>query len=341
MKQAITFDDIQIKPSFSEILHRADCDVKTKITANVKLDIPIVSSPMDTITELQMAVALGKLGGLGIVHRFMSIERQATTIKQIKQQDLIAGAAIGITNSFIERAQELVKTGCDILLIDVAHGHHILVKEALRRLKNEIKGSFEIIVGSIATEEAARDLCEWGADCLRVGAGNGSLCTTRIRTGVGVPSVTALLDAISVSDIYSVPVIADGGIRNIGDVCKGLGCGADAVMLGSLLSGTKETPGEISKVGQWPNEQLYKKYRGSASLESKLERDENKNVEGESQLILYKGKIKRIIVDIIDGLKSSMSYVGAKDLIEFQTLAKFVKITPAGTIEAQPHLIIK
>jgi IMP dehydrogenase len=226
-----------------------------------------------------------------------------------------------------------------VILIDVAHGHHKLVKKAVEEFKNEFGRNVEIIGGSIATSTAARQLCEWGVDGLRVGVGNGSLCETRIRTGVGLPQVTALLDVCSVSDRYNVPVIADGGIRNVGDVCKGLGCGADTIMVGSLLSGTKESPGTIEKKGQWPNEQLFKKYRGSASLDSKSDRGEDKNVEGNHKVIPYKGKVKRILHDIRDGINSSCSYVGASNLEEYRSLVEFVDVTRAGQVEAQPHLL--
>ena len=398
LRECLSYDDVQIIPKYSKTKHREDCDTSTRFTKNTTLTIPIVSSPMDTITEYEMAKEMLEWGGVGVIHRFMSIEDQAkmmfkvhsiwdsyfdirksmggkdeertadnewvewrksivgSTITKSDWEDLkerlwwfdsMKGdddiwkkrplcAAIGITGDYFERAQELVKNGCNVLLIDVAHGHHKLVKEGIRRLKNGLKGTYEIIGGSIATKEAAQDLCDWGVDGIRVGIGNGSLCETRIRTGVGIPQVTTLLDVCSVCDTYDVPVVADGGIRNIGDVCKGLGCGADTIMLGSLLSGTKETPGDISKVGLWPNEKLYKKYRGSASVESKLDRGEIKNVEGNSKTVPYKGKIKRIIDDIMDGLKSSMSYVGASNLEEYRSLVEFVSVTQSGVREAFP-----
>ena len=398
LRECLSYDDVQIIPKYSETTHRKDCDTSTRFTKNTILTIPIVSSPMDTITEYKMAKEMLEWGGVGVIHRFMSVEDQAKMMfkvhsvwdsyfdisvsmggkdiertadtewaswrkniignsitksdwEDLKERfwwfDSMKGdediwkkrplcAAIGITGDYFERAQELVKNGCNVLLIDVAHGHHKLVKEGIRRLKNGLKGTYEIIGGSIATKEAAQDLCDWGVDGIRVGIGNGSLCETRIRTGVGIPQVTTLLDVCSVCDNYDVPVVADGGIRNIGDVCKGFGCGADTIMLGSLLSGTKETPGDISKVGLWPNEKLYKKYRGSASVESKLDRGEIKNVEGNSKTVPYKGKIKRIIDDIMDGLKSSMSYVGASSLEEYRTLVEFVSVTQSGVREAFP-----
>jgi IMP dehydrogenase len=303
------------------------------------LKIPEVGSPLDTIPELDMAIDVPMLRGMGIIPSVTAGEKQAKMSNTLYTYNVKFGAAIGVTGDWFERAQELVKNGCVVLFIDVAHGHHKLVKNALRRLKNEISNTFEVVAGSVATSKAARQLCEWGADGVRVGIGNGSLCETRIRTGVGIPSITSILDCVSVCDNFGVPVIADGGIRNVGDACKSLGAGADCFMLGSLLSGTKETPGEIEKVGKWPNEQLYKKYRGSSSIDSKKERGEEKNVEGNTKIVPYKGKIKRIIQDIQEGIRSSFSYVGANNISEFHSKVEFVEVTKAGQIEALPHLL--
>ena len=337
MKRYLTYDDVNIVPKYSELESRSDVDLTSKLTKNIELRIPIVSSPMDTVTEFEMAWAISHLGGIGFIHRFMEIERQSELFASLG--NLKVGAAVGVTGDYLERAKELVKNGCNVILIDVAHGHHKLVKKSVEEFKNEFGTNVDIIGGCIATSTAARQLCEWGVDGLRVGVGNGSLCETRIRTGVGLPQVTALLDVCSVADSYGVPVIADGGIRNVGDVCKGLGCGADTIMVGSLLSGTKESPGSIEKIGEWPNEQLFKKYRGSASLDSKLDRGEDENVEGNHKVIPYKGKVKRIIGDIKDGIRSSCSYVGASDLEEYRSLVEFVEVTRAGQVEAQPYLL--
>ena len=346
MKRYLTYDDVNIVPKYSELESRSDVDLNTKLTKNVELRIPIVSTPMDTITEYDMALEMMRWGGAGFVHRFMNIDEQVEIIKELKKvreinieiYDSPLCAAVGVTGDYLERARELVWNGCNVILIDVAHGHHKLVGEAIEEIKKDIS-DIEVVAGCIATSEAAKQLCEWGVDGLRVGVGNGSLCETRIRTGVGLPSVTALLDVCSIADGYDVPVIADGGIRNVGDVCKGLGCGADTIMVGSLLSGTKESPGSIEKKGQWPNEQLFKKYRGSASLDSKSDRGENKNVEGNHKVIPYKGKVKRIIGDIEDGIRSSCSYVGASNLEEYRSLVEFVEVTRAGQVEAQPYLL--
>ena len=347
MKIALTYDDINIVPKYSEVEHRDKIDISTQFTKKIKLDLPIVSSPMDTITELDMAREMMEWGGVGVVHRFMSIEEQAEIMEKLCympdsdhiliKNNLPRCAAVGVTGDYLERAQELINNGCNVLLIDVAHGYHKLVGDAIEKIKN-IQG-VEVIAGAVATGEAVQYLCEKGADAIRVGIGNGSLCETRIRTGVGIPQVTALLDCVAVADTFGCPTIADGGVRNIGDVCKGLACGADTIMLGSLLSGTKESPGEIEKVGKWPNEQLYKKYRGSASLDSKKSRGSNKNVEGNHTVIPYKGKVKRIIQDIQEGIRSSFSYVGANDISEFHSKVELIEVTRAGNIEGKPHLL--
>ena len=402
MKKYLTYDDVNIVPKYSELKSREDVELNTRFTKNTELTIPIVASPMDTVTEEDMAKEMLEWGGVGVIHRFMSIKKQARMMKSLHYEwdryfEPIPGitddtertlekewkewwdsvkhwnhpptksdwkdlkerfwfadsmirddkiwsrrplcAAVGITGDYFERAQELVNNGCNVLFIDVAHGHHVLVKNVIEELKNEFGETVEVIGGSIATKEAARDLCEWGADALRVGVGNGSLCETRIRTGVGLPQFTALLDICPVADNYDVPVISDGGCRYVGDVAKGLGAGADSVMLGSLLSGTKETPGEITKVGEWPDERLYKKYRGSASLDSKSDRGEYDNVEGNAKIVPYKGKVNRIISDIRDGISSAFSYVGASDVLDFQSKSEFVQVTQAGVVEAKPHLL--
>ena len=402
MKTYLTYDDVNIVPKYSELESRDKVDLTTRFTKSTVLSIPIVTSPMDTVTELDMAKEMLNWGSVGVIHRFQSIEKQARMMRSlhyewdryftplsgndneeglsidkewdewwnhvrgwnhpptksdwkdlkerfywadslIKSEEqwkkLPRCAAIGVTGDYKERAQELVKNGCNVLLIDIAHGHHVLLKNVIKELKDEFGRDIEIIGGSIATKKAAKDLCEWGVDGLRVGIGNGSLCETRIRTGVGLPQITVLSDVCSVADNYSVPCIADGGVRYVGDVSKAIGAGADSVMLGSLIAGTKETPGDIHKVGEWPNERLYKKYRGSASLDSKSDRGEYDNVEGNSKIIPYKGKVKRIISDIRDGISSSCSYVGAGNLLDFQSRCEFVQVTQAGVVEAKPHLL--
>ena len=234
MRKCYTYDDVNIIPKFSEIKSRGDITLKTRFTKNTNLDIPIVSAPMDTITESDMAISMMSLGGVGVIHRFMSIEEQENKVLDVHfhRESQPRGlynhqpicAAVGIKDDYLERSERLVENGCDVLLIDVAHGHHERVGKVIDEIKKNIQG-VEVIAGNIATGEGARFLCEQGADGIRAGIGNGSLCETRIRTGVGVPQVSALLDIVNVCDKFDVPVIADGGIRYIGDVCKGLACG--------------------------------------------------------------------------------------------------------------------
>jgi IMP dehydrogenase len=393
LKKYLTYDDVNIVPKYSELKSRDDVDLTTRFTKNRKLHIPIVASPMDTVTEEDMAIEMMERGAVGVIHRFMSIKKQSRMMQSLHYKwdsffnigdgkersadndydewykklsnkskisksdwedfkdygmftddmaetdrmwrNLPLCAAVGVTGDYLERAKELVLNGCNVLLIDVAHGHHKNVGDTIEEIKSKIS-NIEVIAGNIATRDGAEFLCEKGADGIRVGIGNGSLCETRIRTGVGLPQVSVLLDVYSVCDDWDVPIIADGGIRNVGDVAKGLGCGADTIMVGSLLSGTKESPGQIEKQGEWPNEKLFKKYRGSASRDSK---GNDKNVEGNHKVIPYKGKVNRILSDIEDGIKSSCSYVGANNLAEYRSLVEFVEVTNAGQVEARPHLL--
>ena len=343
MKYAYTFDDIQIIPKYSEVESRSQCNLTTRFTRQYKLGTPLVASPMDTVTEDNMAIAIAGHGGVGIIHRFMSIERQAKQVRKVKEQEKLVSAAIGATGDFKERAQELVNGGAIVLLIDVAHGNTKQVRDAINWCKQILPSYVDIIAGNVATYQGAKNLAKWGADAIRVGIGNGSLCETRIRTGVGIPQVTALIESIRAVEEsgIDIPVIADGGIRMTGDVAKALSLGADSVMVGSLLAGTRESPGEIHRMGMWPNEQLFKKYRGSASAEVKQVHGlEEKNVEGNSKLIPYKGKVERIISDINDGVRSAMSYVNATDMSEFHAHSEHVLITQNGLIEAKPHLLL-
>jgi IMP dehydrogenase len=344
-KKSLTYDDIQIIPRYSKIKSRLNCDLTTNFTKNFKIEKPYVSSPMDTVTEGDMSIRMMELGGVGCVHRFISIENQIDILNRIVKRkeelgliDYPVCISVGVKTS-VDEMTKLVESGANVILIDVAHGNTSLVKKTIALIKNNFP-KIDIIAGNIATSEGAKNLCKWGVSAIRVGIGNGSLCETRIRTGIGIPQVTALLDTVKVAKKFGVPVIADGGIRYIGDVTKALALGASSVMFGSILSGTKESPGSIEKMGQWPNEQLFKKYRGSASLDTKKSHNlEEKNVEGNSKIIPYKGKVKRLIDDINDGVKSGMSYVNAKNLYELNKKSKFIKITQSGIIEAKPHLL--
>lgn len=342
----LTFDDVVIIPQYSEIRSRKECDTVSQF-GKFKLQIPIIASPMETVTGPEMCNRMQDLGCLGIMHRFMSIKEQVLAINQIKWGP--RAAAVGVND--YKRIDALMEDcELEVIDIDVAHGHHKKVQETIAYIKNNYP-ECHIMAGAIGTRQAARDLAIWGADSIRVGVGGGSLCETRIRTGVGVPMISSLKQArLGVLgaglDANGVSLVADGGIRYPGDMAKALAVGAHAVILGSLLAGTKETPQPISKRGSWPNEVLYKRYAGAASLEAKSNdgqistvTGDIKYVEGNSKIIPYKGKAKRIVMDMREGLQSAMSYVGAKTVEEFKQRANIERVSPASVIEARPHLL--
>jgi IMP dehydrogenase len=312
---------------------------------------------MDTVCEKEMAFEIFLNGGVGCIHRFMTIGDQAAQVKWLHQMiygdgnggpfedwgvmfddwhseiDLIPiMAAIGVQEEDKERALALVEHGANILLIDVAHGHHQKVYDMIKWCKANLPGKIDIVAGSIATKEAAEFLQEAGADGLRVGIGGGSLCTTRIQTGFGIPNVTSLIDVVSVA---KVPVIADGGIRTSGDIAKALALGASSVMLGSLLAGTKESPGNLI---EGRDARFYKKYRGSASAETKTSHNQVvKHIEGESTLVPYKFEARQTFTKLTEGLQSALSYDGAHNLNSFHP--EWITVTSAGQNEAKPHLL--
>ena len=334
--RALTYDDIQLVPAYSDIESRKTIDLTTDLTTNYKIMVPLIASPMDTVCDSEMAITMMDLGGVGCIHRFMSIEEQARHVYEVflynshNAVDLPVMAAVGANGDYLERTQELVKAGVNIVLIDVAHGYHKFVKNAIETIKSNFP-MVDVIAGNIATAEAAEALQDWGADGLRVGIGGGSLCTTRIKTGFGVPNITSLEDVVSVA---KVPVIACGGIGNSGDIAKALAVGADSVILGSLLAGTKEAPGAIIEKSNG----LYKRYRGAASLETKsIHGQETRNVEGESTVVPFKGGAKFIVEGLMDGLRSALSYAGARSIKEFNP--EYVVVTAAGMNEARPHLL--
>jgi IMP dehydrogenase len=356
MKNYLTYDDIQLVPQYSEIPSRTQINLKTLVSRRYGILNPIVASPMDTVCELEMAYKIFLLGGVGCIHRFNTIQEQSKIIKELYHRiyseewgnqfeswgvmvdnwhseipHVPIMASIGVSESDKDRAKSLVDSGCNIIVIDVAHGHHKNVEKMLMWCKNNLDDKVDIIAGNIATKEAAQELESWGADGLRVGIGGGSLCTTRVKTGFGVPNVSCLEDIISVA---KTPVMADGGIRSSGDISKALAIGASSVMLGSLIAGTDEAPGQIVETQKG----LYKRYRGSASLETKVTHgQQTRNVEGESTTIPYKGGVKFIVNGLIDGVKSALSYGGAKDLEDFNP--PYVKVTNSGINEAKPHLL--
>lgn len=343
MKEGLSYDDVYLIPKYSDINHRHECDTSSKFTTNYNINLPVISSPMDTITGIQMVKAMYNNGGAGILHRFDIKKNQVHKIMKINDKINPIAVAIGLLKdedyhlSLLDSYRDI---GVNVVCIDVANGYHKRVVETVNFIRKHYKDVFDIVVGNICTAESAEYLQEHSKiDAFRINIGNGSLCTTRRMCGVGVPSVTAIL---GIAKISNIPIIADGGIRHVGDICKALAAGADTVMIGSMLSGTKETPGNLSKSGEFPNETLHKRYRGAASYDSKIDNGySNDYVEGVSTIVPYKGKVKRIMKGIKDGLRSSMSYLGARNLEEFRHNAEFIKVTNSGHHEAKPHLLYK
>ena len=359
-KKGLTFDDVLLIPAESHVLPN-EVDLSTQLADNLKLHIPLISAGMDTVTEGPMAIAMALQGVLGVVHKNMSIQAQAGEVANVKsvvvpasatkaavddQNRLLCAAAVGVTSDTFERAEALLKAGADAIVIDTAHGHSAGV---LRKIK-EIRDHFPdvtLIAGNVATGEATAALFDSGVDVVKVGIGPGSICTTRVVAGVGVPQITAIYDAATVAREYGKPIIADGGIKYSGDVVKALAAGGNAVMLGSMLSGTTEAPGEVFE----DQGKKYKAYRGMGSVGAMAQahgssdryfqggvNEANKLVpEGIEARVEYKGDVSDIVFQIDGGLRSGMGYVGAPDIPTLINNAQFVQITNAGLRESHPH----
>lgn len=465
--EAITYDDVLLKPQKSSVTSLRDIDTSTQLTPNIRMNVPVTSACMDTVTEAELAIALAKEGGIGMIHRFMPIEDEAEEVRKVKRSEshvieqpaavepddpatqaqqvmdergisgvlvtrenrlegiitnrdlafrddldlevrklmtprddmitaepgtsleeakevfrnekieklplvddndriqglitakdiekieehplaskddkgrLRVGAAIGVHES-IERTEALLDAGADVIVLDIAHGHLEAGLDTIRDVKDEF-GDIELVAGNIATAEAAEDLIAAGADCVKVGVGPGSMCTTRVVAGAGVPQFTAVRNCVEAADAHDIPVIADGGIKNSGDMAKALAAGASSVMIGGLLAGTKEAPGrEITKDGQ-----KFKMTRGMASMEAAVDRNkrrgkeqeelDQKVAEGIEAAVPYRGTVEEVIQELRGGLQSGISYCGADSILSMQEKAEFVRITGAGQRESQPH----
>jgi len=465
IKEALTFDDVLLVPQYSEVLPK-DVDVSTYLTKTIKLNIPLMSAGMDTVTESRMAIAIAREGGIGVIHKNMTVEEQASEVDKVKRSEhgvivdpfylspenkiyeamelmakyrisgvpitvngklvgiitnrdirfetdyskpikdvmtasnliaakegitleeakeimkkhkieklpivdddgnlkglitikdiekavkypnaakdskgrLLCAAAVGVSRDTDERVDALVKAQVDVIVVDTAHGHSKGVIETVKKIKSRYP-NIQVVAGNIATAEAARDLIEAGADCVKVGIGPGSICTTRVVAGIGVPQITAIMDVAKVAKEYGIPVIADGGIRYSGDITKALAAGADVVMIGSLFAGCEESPGEC-EIYQG---RRFKVYRGMGSLSAMkagskdryFQEDASKLVpEGVEGRVPYKGPLEDTVFQLIGGLKSGMGYCGARTIKELQQKAKFVKVTQAGVRESHPH----
>lgn len=471
IREALTFDDVLLEPAKSDVLP-SDVDITTKLTRNIPLNIPLLSAAMDTVTDSRMAIAMAQQGGLGVIHKNMTIEAQADEVDRVKRSEsgmivnpitmspdqriheamevmkkykisglpitsngklvgiltnrdlrfetrlnikiselmtkenlitvpvgttleeaesilhrhrveklpvvdskyrlkglitvkdiqkkiaypnackdklgrLRVGAAIGVTGDYLERAAALVKAGVDVLVIDTAHGHSSRVLEAIKQVKSRFS-DIDLIAGNIATREAALALVKAGVDAIKVGMGPGSICTTRVVSGAGVPQITAIMDCASVAHKSGVPVIADGGIKYSGDIAKALAAGGDSVMIGSLFAGTDESPGETILY----QNRSYKVYRGMGSLEAMKagSRDrygqegafyEGKLVpEGVEGMVPYKGSVEIMIPQLTGGLRAGMGYCGCRTVQELQTRSRFIRITSFGLKESHVHDVL-
>ena len=343
IKDSLTFDDVTLIPKYSSVLP-SNTDTSIKLTQNLNLKIPLMSSAMDTVTESQMAIALSKSGGIGVIHRNLSIEKQVKEVKKVKRNNNLVGAAIGVDPKDLERAEELSKAKVDLIVIDTAHGHTKKVFDMIRKIKKKLKNC-TLCAGNIATGKAAKFLAESGVDIVKVGIGPGSICTTRLVAGIGVPQLSAIIQVKKALKNYKTQIISDGGIKFSGDLAKAIVAGADAIMIGSLFSGTIESPGKIIK----HKGKLYKNFRGMGSAGAmsvgsadryyqKKFKDISKYVpEGVEGMVKFKGSVDKIIYNLIGGLKSSMGYLGAKKIKELQKKGEFIKITKAGFYESMVH----
>ena len=344
IKEALTFDDVTLAPKYSEILP-AEVDTSVKLTESLRLKIPLLSSAMDTVTESRMAIAIAKAGGIGVIHRNLEIRKQINEIRKVKKNKLIVGAAVGAGPNELKRAKEILKENIDLIVVDTAHAHTKKVAEVIRLIKKIKNKKTALCAGNIATSDAAKFLINLGVDIIKVGIGPGSICTTRLVAGIGVPQLSAILSVRNGVKNKRIKIISDGGIKYSGDLAKAFAAGADAVMIGSLFAGTDETPGKLLK----RNGKYFKSFRGMGSVgamnkgsaeryfQSK-QKDISKYVpEGVEGFAKYKGNVDNIIYKLIGGLRSSMGYLGSKQIKHLRNKPKFVKITKAGFYESMVH----
>ncbi len=344
IKEALTFDDVTLAPKYSEILP-SEVDTSIKLTKDLKLKIPLLSSAMDTVTESKMCIAIAKAGGIGVIHRNLDIKKQVAEIRKVKKQKLLVGAAVGAGINEFVRAKYVLNENIDLIVVDTAHGHTKKVADIIKKIKKIKPKKTALCAGNIATPEAAKFLIKLGVDIIKVGIGPGSICTTRLVAGIGVPQLSAILNVRNGIKNKKVKIISDGGIKYSGDLAKAFAAGADAVMIGSLFAGTDETPGKLIK----KNGKFFKSFRGMGSVgamnkgsadryfQSK-QKDTSKYVpEGVEGYAKYKGDVGRIIYKLVGGLKSSMGYLGSKQIKYLRKNPKFVKITKAGFYESMVH----
>lgn len=360
-KTALTFDDVLLKPRYAGF-SRSDITLSVQLTPRVRLGSPLISAPMDTVTESRLAIALAEQGGIGIIHRNLTIDDQVKEVRAVKEKGLQVGAAVGSSPGFEARVKALVDAGVDVIVVDSAHGHSLKVIATLSYIKD--KHDVDVIAGNVATEEGARALINAGADALRVGMGPGAICTTRIISGMGVPQLTAIMETSRVAQRHNIPVIADGGITHSGDVVKALAAGASCVMFGRIFAACEESPGKtvmlppekvphrFQSIIDGRKEYCFKEYRGMGSVaamkrgleissEDEFHGKDYKNdtlvAEGVEGLVPCSGTVKELVDQMVGGVTSGMYYVGAKTIPELWETAEFMKITQASLSESHPH----
>ncbi|OGH15792.1 MAG: hypothetical protein A3C22_00245 [Candidatus Levybacteria bacterium RIFCSPHIGHO2_02_FULL_37_10] len=361
----LTFDDVLLVPSYSDFT-RKDVDLSTKLTKKINLSIPFVSSPMDTVTESELAIELAKLGGIGIIHRNLTIDGQVREVEKVKNKKLLVGAAIAGKN-YEERVKALIKVNVDVVVIDSAHGFTKTIIAAIKFIKKTYP-RLEIIAGNVATADGARGLIAVGADGLRVGMGPGAICTTRIISGMGMPQITAIIETCRIAKKFGVPVIADGGIKYSGDIVKALAAGASTVMMGGFFAASLESPGKkfrlsSNKVPKRFRDALsskksfysFKEYRGMGSVGAmekgaKIKSEEEFHgkdygdrvliAEGVEGLVPIRGTVGELLDQAVGGIRSGMCYVGARNIKDLWEKSRFIQITQASLTESHPHDVL-
>lgn len=362
--KGLTFDDVLLLPGYADFT-KADIDLSSQLTKKIRLNIPLVSSPMDTVTEWRLAVALAKAGGVGIIHRNLTSQKQLIEVKKVKQKGFIVGAAISTYEGFEQIAKGLLVAGADVLVIDTAHGNTKFVINTVGYIKKHFPNA-QVIAGNIATSDGAKALINAGADGLRVGMGPGSICTTRVISGMGVPQITAITEVSRIAQKAGVPVMADGGVKQTGDVTKALAAGASTVMLGSMFAGTSEAPGKVIELdaahtparfrsilnGSPKKTYKFKNYRGMGSVaamkkggaerygQNRATASQNLIAEGVEGFTPFKGAARGVIQQVAGGVRSGMYYIGAKSITKLWQKARFIEITQASLGESHPHDVL-
>lgn len=339
-KEGLTFDDVLLIPARSDIVP-TEVSTRSRLTAEIELEIPVVSAAMDTVTGSRMAIAMARAGGLGVIHRNLSVADQVAELEAVKREGLLAGAAVGTGSDADERTAALVAAGADVIVVDIAHGHSASVIRMVEKVK--ARHRVQVIAGNVVTAEGTEELIAAGADCVKVGVGPGAICTTRVVAGAGMPQITAIADCVEAAAAHGIPVCADGGIQHSGDIAKAIGAGAHTVMLGGLLAGVDESPGEVVAG--------YKAYRGMGSLGAMRVRQASRDRYGQGDVGEFskivpegvEGRVKAVgalapfLHQLIGGLRAGMKYAGAATIEELRANARFVRISSAGLRESHPH----